>query len=50
MFNLTPTPTVIESLAWAAYLVPVLILFLLPRRAPRQEPARPPTEASEKSE
>jgi high-affinity iron transporter len=50
MFNLTPTPTVIETLAWAAYLVPVLVLFLLPRRGPRQEPERAPTEASEKSE
>lgn len=50
MFNLTPTPSVIETLAWAAYLVPVLVLFLLPRRSPRQEPERAPAEASEKSE
>jgi high-affinity iron transporter len=50
MFNLTPTPTVIEMAAWAAYLVPVLILFLLPRRSPRQQPERAPEAASEPSE
>jgi len=50
MFNLTPTPTVIETVAWAAYLVPVLILFLLPRRSTRQEPDRAPAPAGEKPE
>jgi high-affinity iron transporter len=45
MFNLTPAPTVLECVAWAAYAVPVLVLFLLPRRQslpepkPRPEPA-----------
>ncbi len=43
MFNFTATPTVLETLAWLAYLVPVLVLFLLPARpapvAPRPEPA-----------
>lgn len=34
MFNLTPAPTVIETIAWAAYLVPVLVLFLMPRKQP----------------
>lgn len=51
MFNLTPTPTVIEMVAWAAYLVPVLILFLLPRRASKPQPDRTPAAAaSEPSE
>ncbi|MEV4414924.1 iron uptake transporter permease EfeU [Catellatospora sp. NPDC049609] len=36
MFNLTPAPTVLETVAWVAYAVPVLVLFLLPNR-----PARP---------
>jgi high-affinity iron transporter len=39
MFNITPTPTVLETIAWVAYLVPVLILFLLPPRAPSAVPA-----------
>ena len=33
MINFTPSPTVLEVIAWAAYLVPVLVLFLLPPRA-----------------
>ena len=33
MFNITPEPTVLEVIAWCAYAVPVLILFLLPARA-----------------
>jgi high-affinity iron transporter len=45
MFNFTATPTVLEVVAWLAYLIPVLILFLLPPRptstpAPAPEPAR----------
>ena len=49
MVNFTATPTVLETIAWAAYLVPVLILFLWPAKAtptapepqpePRPEPA-----------
>ncbi|HYN97720.1 MAG TPA: iron uptake transporter permease EfeU [Pilimelia sp.] len=39
MFNITPRPTVLESLAWLAYAVPVLVLFLLPAR-------RPPTDVT----
>jgi len=36
MFNFTPMPSVLETLAWAAYAVPVIILFLWPARpAPR---------------
>ncbi|WP_127508918.1 iron uptake transporter permease EfeU [Actinoplanes solisilvae] len=30
MFNVTPTATVLEVIAWAAYAVPVLFLFLRP--------------------
>ncbi|GGQ19035.1 iron uptake transporter permease EfeU [Streptosporangium pseudovulgare] len=33
MLNITPQPTVLEVIAWAAYLIPVLILFLRPARA-----------------
>jgi high-affinity iron transporter len=32
MFNFTPTPSVLESLAWVAYAIPVLILFLWPAK------------------
>ena len=42
MFNITPAPTVLETIAWLAYLVPVLIAFLLagpPARSPHR-PAR----------
>ncbi|MEU7888894.1 iron uptake transporter permease EfeU [Microbispora bryophytorum] len=38
MFNITPQPSVLEAVAWAAYLIPVLILFLRP---PAKTPARP---------
>ncbi|GGK74201.1 iron transporter [Sphaerisporangium melleum] len=32
MFNFTPQPTILETIAWLAYLVPVLTLFLMPAR------------------
>ncbi|MET8082779.1 iron uptake transporter permease EfeU [Micromonospora sp. NPDC005194] len=32
MFNVTPAPTVLETIAWIAYAVPVLALFLRPTR------------------
>ncbi|MFC4533065.1 iron uptake transporter permease EfeU [Sphaerisporangium dianthi] len=32
MFNFTPQPSVLETIAWGAYLVPVLVLFLMPPR------------------
>ncbi|MEU7880748.1 iron uptake transporter permease EfeU [Microbispora bryophytorum] len=38
MFNITPQPSVLEAVAWAAYLIPVLILFLRPAA---KTPARP---------
>jgi high-affinity iron transporter len=42
LFNITPAPSVLETVAWVAYLVPVLTLFLLPGRAARTAPAAPP--------
>ncbi|GAA3282992.1 MULTISPECIES: iron uptake transporter permease EfeU [Dactylosporangium] len=40
MFNFTPQPSVLETIAWIAYGVPVLVLFLLPMlRKPAPEPA-----------
>ena len=44
MFNITPTPTVLETVAWIAYAVPVMVLFLLPQR-PSAAPATPITTA-----
>ncbi|MDH2426486.1 iron uptake transporter permease EfeU [Sphaerisporangium sp. TRM90804] len=32
VFNITAQPTVVETIAWGVYLVPVLLLFLLPGR------------------
>jgi high-affinity iron transporter len=32
MFNITPAPTVLEVIAWVAYGIPVLVLFLRPSR------------------
>jgi len=34
MFNVTPEPTVLEVIAWVAYGVPALLLFLRPVRKP----------------
>ncbi|WP_433375043.1 iron uptake transporter permease EfeU [Actinoplanes sp. CA-142083] len=34
MFNITPEPTVLEVVAWFAYVIPVLVLFLWPVRKP----------------
>ncbi|WP_405113351.1 FTR1 family protein [Micromonospora sp. NBC_01405] len=42
MFNVTPAPSVLEMVAWAAYALPVLLLFL---RRPAA-PARPATNAA----
>jgi high-affinity iron transporter len=40
MFNVTPTASVIETVAWIAYAVPVLLLFLRPAsRKPAAVPA-----------
>jgi len=35
MFNITAQATVLETIAWALYAVPVLVLFLLPARRSR---------------
>jgi high-affinity iron transporter len=47
MFNITPAPSVLETVAWIAYAVPVMVLFLLPQRptAAPDAPARPTTTA-----
>ena len=42
LFNITPQPTVLETIAWLAYLVPVLALFLLPGRSARGSSATAP--------
>jgi high-affinity iron transporter len=39
MFNITGTASVLEVVAWAAYAVPVLVLFLRPARKPAVTPA-----------
>jgi high-affinity iron transporter len=44
MFNFTATPTWLEMIAWVAYLVPVLVLFLLPART--TPPDRTPVAAA----
>lgn len=41
MFNLTVQPSVLEMVAWVAYAVPVLVLFLMPKRTPRVAAAVP---------
>ena len=43
MFNITAAPTVLELVAWVAYAVPVLVLFLRKPAQPAKpaEPARP---------
>jgi len=38
MFNVTPRPSVAETIGWAAYAVVVLTLFLRPSRGPRPAP------------
>lgn len=47
MFNFTPAPTVLEVVAWVAYVVPVMTLFLLYiKRRGSNAPSRPaPTPA-----
>lgn len=43
MFNITPQPSVLETIAWVAYAVPVLFFFL---RSSGRTPARPAPPAS----
>jgi len=42
MFNITSKASVLESIAWIAYGVPVLVLFLWPRRTAPASPAPAP--------
>ena len=46
MFNITPQPTVLETVAWLAYAVPVLALFLLPGHKPAAKKAAEPAESA----
>ncbi|MEV7808709.1 iron uptake transporter permease EfeU [Microbispora sp. NPDC088329] len=47
MFNITPQPSVLETVAWVVYLVPVLILFLRPAaRTPASPASKSPQTAS----
>ncbi|GAB4081230.1 iron transporter [Modestobacter muralis] len=50
LFNITPQPTVLETIAWIAYLVPVLVLFLLPSRKPAGVTTPAPNVVSETTE
>jgi high-affinity iron transporter len=51
IFNVSPTPTVLQLIAWLAYLAIVLFLFLRPttRRAPGSSPAPQPAPSPERS-
>ncbi|MEU4470194.1 iron uptake transporter permease EfeU [Micromonospora sp. NPDC023888] len=40
MFNVTPAPSVLETIAWIGYAVPVLLLFLRPARRRPAPPAK----------
>ncbi|RWA20624.1 iron uptake transporter permease EfeU [Mycolicibacterium brumae] len=42
VFNITPTPTVLQLLCWAGYLVIVLALFLRPAKPPAQPVTKEP--------
>jgi high-affinity iron transporter len=49
MFNITPQPSILETVAWVAYALPTLILFLRPQReagAPRPIPVSDPHHAA----
>jgi high-affinity iron transporter len=46
MFNITAAPTVLEMVAYVAYLVPVLALFLWPSRTPTSTPTPAPAQTS----
>ncbi|SDS57056.1 iron uptake transporter permease EfeU [Actinoplanes derwentensis] len=41
MFNVTPTASVLETVAWGAYAVPVLLLFLRPQKNKHQQGLKP---------
>jgi high-affinity iron transporter len=46
IFNVTPTPTVLQLAGWLTYLVIVLALFLRPVRAPARGGDRPPPDTT----
>ena len=51
VFNITPTPTVLQLLCWLAYLVVVLTVFLRPVKpaAPQPRSVQPPVPVAERS-
>jgi high-affinity iron transporter len=50
VFNVTPTPTVLQLTAWLAYLVIVLAIFVRPSKAPvKSETSPEPTPTPERS-
>ncbi|MGY1746293.1 iron uptake transporter permease EfeU [Blastococcus sp. SYSU D00695] len=50
LVNLTPQPSVLETVAWLAYLVPVLAFFLWPSRPAPRSPGASPAPAPTQSE
>jgi len=49
VFNVTPTPTVLQFIAWLTYLVVILAAFLRPTKAPAKPSAPPPTDTPSSS-
>lgn len=49
IFNITPTPSVLQLLCWAGYLAIVLTLFLKPHAAPQPRPATSAVRVPERS-
>jgi len=50
VFNITPTPTVLQLAAWLAYLVIVLTIFVRPTKAPaKPDPSPQPLPEPERS-
>jgi high-affinity iron transporter len=50
MFNITPQPTVLEVIAWLAYAIPVLTIFLIPARRSAPIAAKPAESAAKPDE
>ena len=44
VLNVTPTPTWLQFIGWALYLVIVLVVFLRPMKAPAKPSANPPSD------
>ncbi|MEU2613328.1 iron uptake transporter permease EfeU [Micromonospora sp. NPDC007271] len=47
MFNITPTPSLLEMVAWVAYAVPVMVLFLRKPGQPAAKPGQPAAKPAE---